>query len=189
MGMTPCARCGQALQPHSIQSPWGWLHPHCAAAIPPQPGWHPPPMPRPAGGNTALIVVAVFGALFLAMFAIVGASGKGGGSAPQETARPATVSVEGLYAAYHANEVDADNRYKGKRLLVTGVVQSIDKTAFNDIQVSFETPNRFMPVRATARDSEAGKVGALSKGQTVTVVCTGSGMIIGNPTLKDCTIQ
>ena len=44
-------------------------------------------------------------------------------------------------------------------------------------------------VNATLEDSEKGKAASLRKGASVTVACTGNGLIIGTPMLKDCTIR
>jgi TPR repeat protein len=52
-----------------------------------------------------------------------------------------------------------------------------------------ETSNEFMGVHADLRGSEISKASTLSKGNTVTVVCEGNGLIVGSPMLKDCVIQ
>ena len=51
------------------------------------------------------------------------------------------------------------------------------------------TPNAFSQVMATLEDSEKSKAGRLSKGTAVRLVCEGSGMVIGSPSLDECTID
>jgi hypothetical protein len=53
---------------------------------------------------------------------------------------------------YDDNEVSADQKYKGKRLSVSGSVQSIDKDAFDNIVVKLRTSNEFMAVHASLED-------------------------------------
>ncbi len=93
-----------------------------------------------------------------------------------------------LYAAYHANEVAADEKYKGKRIALVGVVNSIEKDAFDNMIVSLDTKAPLQEVHATMRASDKGKVAALSKGQGAILLCIGGGMILGSPMVNDCTI-
>lgn len=94
-----------------------------------------------------------------------------------------------LWQDYDANEVAADNLYKGKMLAVSGTVRSIDKDFLDNIVIRLATPNQFMSVMATMEDYESGKAASLSKGQAVAVVCKGAGMIIGAPVLHGCRMQ
>lgn len=103
----------------------------------------------------------------------------------RETAMP--VSAATLFADYQANEVSADDSYKGRLLLVSGTVSGIDKDFTGDIVVRFATSNQFMPVDATLRSSEKGSAARLSKGSSITLTCKGSGMVIGRPQLSSCT--
>lgn len=96
------------------------------------------------------------------------------------------ISARALWDDYQANEVSADNVYKGRDLAVTGTVSSIDKDFANDIVVKLATPNMFQHVQAEMKKSEAGAAAGLSKGQQVTVLCKGKGLIIGTPMLDDC---
>lgn len=112
-------------------------------------------------------------------------------SAEDSTAKSAImVSAQQLYAAYHANEISADQSYKGKMLEVTGVVDSIDSD-FNDeprIALRGESGESFLAF-VYAEGIDANTAAALRKGQNVTVVCTGGGEAMGFPTLDDCAIR
>jgi hypothetical protein len=105
---------------------------------------------------------------------------------PAAPTRGLPVSATDLFAAYQANEVAADNRYKATNLLVTGDVDGIQKDAFGNVIVLLGTSNPFLPVHARVRNSEAQQAATLSKGMTVTVSCVGDGMILGSPVAKDC---
>jgi hypothetical protein len=116
-------------------------------------------------------------------------SGGGSTSGSKSSGSATPVTALQLYNDYQANEVSADNKYKGKSLMVSGTVSSIDKDFLDNIVVSLKTPNEFMDVKARVDDDQKSKAASLSKGQDIKVLCTGSGMIIGSPQLEDCTIQ
>lgn len=99
---------------------------------------------------------------------------------------PVTVTAVQLFNDYDANEVAADEKFKGKRLLVTGTVQSIDKGAFNNIVISLRTPNEFMAVHASFDNEHEKMAASLKKGVKVNWICDGEGRIIGSPILKNC---
>lgn len=99
------------------------------------------------------------------------------------------VSSSQLFNAYHANEVAADNEYKGKKLLVTGTVASVDKGAFGGLVLRLATANRFMSTMCRMQKSETDTLASLQKGERVRVLCTGSGMTLGSPSLTDCVFR
>lgn len=105
------------------------------------------------------------------------------------TAGSLSVSSFQLFNAYQANEVAADNKYKGKKLLVTGVVASIDKGPFGGLILRLATPNEFMSTMCDMETSEQSQLAGLSKGTQVRVLCTGTGMTLGSPSLDDCTFK
>jgi len=97
-----------------------------------------------------------------------------------------TVDAVKLWKAYDANEVAADDEFKGKTVLVTGRVLSIDKDFLDNIVVRLSSPNEFMPTSASMRDSEKAIAAGLQNGTTVHVVCECAGRLMGSPTLRDC---
>jgi hypothetical protein len=105
-----------------------------------------------------------------------------------ESAPPAPaaiqISARDLFAAYDANEVAADGQYKGKQLEVTGAVESINKDFTDGVYVALEGGEMFDTLQA--HDLDAQQAAALSKGQNVTLLCEGNGMVMGSPMLKDC---
>lgn len=196
MALKPCLECKQEISTDANPCP------HCGKK-------------NPIGLSAGQAVAVVFGiiALSVVIFRVAIANEKrppdaapGTEQPPSPEARPAApargqpdrttaprqtigVAAEQLYADYQANEVRADERYKGKRLLVGGKVQSIDKSAFGDIVIKLATPSAMRWVHATMKDSERPSASRLSKGDAVTVLCLGFGMALGSPILDECVFQ
>lgn len=153
--------------------------------------------PSPTGSS--LFRKAVVGLSILFVLGLFGARSERGGTKTASVASSAAatkvdapaleVASGELWKAYQANEVAADNLYKGKRLRVKGSVASIDKNAFGGVFVSLATPNEFMNIHANLERSEIAKAAALQKGQRISVSCVGGTMIVGSPMLDDCTIE
>lgn len=100
---------------------------------------------------------------------------------------PLHVSASQLFRDYQDNEVSADQKYKGKRLAVTGTVQSIDKDMFDNIVVRLRTPNEFMGAMASLDEKHETLAASLRKGEKVAWICKGGGLVVGSPVLRDCT--
>ncbi len=100
---------------------------------------------------------------------------------------PIEVTAFELYDTYENNEVAANMRFKGKRLKVSGVISNIAAVIMDEPVLSFHAgKDVFNPPQATGFSRE--QVAALSKGQYVTVECTGDGEILGAPMLKNCVV-
>lgn len=201
-----------------MQQPYGQPPPH-GGHPPQGYGYAPQgPQPPPKKGmSTGMIVVVVMCCLFggcmvLSVAARLTDPRRGGqantsaipqdlpvnrpvelATAPTVAEKPKTravpVSATQLFADYQGNEVSADDKYKGKKLLVSGSIASVDKDFTGSIIVRLRTSNQFMPVDATLEDSEKAKAGKLTKGESTTVRCEGNGMVLGRPQLGDCTIE
>ena len=115
--------------------------------------------------------------------------GAGPASTPVDVSTAIRVSAVKLWSDYHANEVAADNVYKGQTLVVTGMVKGINKDAFDEAFLELATYNEFETVDAYLQQSELAKAARMSVYQPVTVACRGDGMVIESPILRDCTIQ
>ena len=109
--------------------------------------------------------------------------------APAEEPVAISVTAPKLWSDYHANEVAADNVYKGKQLLVQGVVDSINKDFTDSIYVALSTFNEFESVHADLNSDYQSDAASLHKGQLITVRCEGGGMVVGSPILRGCSIQ
>lgn len=87
--------------------------------------------------------------------------------------------------AYDANEIAADNNYKGKKILVSGRVDSIDKDFTGDGIITLRGSGP-MGIRAGLSKHGMGGAASFSRGQQVNLVCIGSGRVLGSATLEDC---
>lgn len=91
-----------------------------------------------------------------------------------------------LFAEYEQNEVATDERIKNKKVILLGVIQSIDKSAFDSIIVNLETSNQFMPATMSMQDSVKQKVITLKKGNKVAITCESMSRLLGSPSGSDC---
>lgn len=123
------------------------------------------------------------------------ADASAGASATTESpaAEPAeaviTVSAFELATAYDSNEAAADAKYKGKKLAVSGIVDSITKDVTDDTVIGLQGTNQFLSVHAEIDPSQEQKAITLTKGNSITLTCTGAGEIISAPRLEDCIID
>ena len=99
------------------------------------------------------------------------------------------VSAGELFRAYRRNEVSADTIYKGHALRIKGRVTSINKDFTDEIYVLLDTSNMFENVHAALNSDETATAATLTKGDAITLLCTGEGMVIGSPIVKDCSIS
>jgi hypothetical protein len=142
------------------------------------------------GGFIALVVVAIVGSRFDTSKNATASTAPAPAAAAAPQAQPekefVSTSAREIFAEYEANEVAADQKYKGKEVVIVGIVQSIDKDGFNNIVVHLQTPNQFMSVSATLQDKYESEAARMNKGEVLGFSCTGAGRIIGSPVLKDC---
>lgn len=108
---------------------------------------------------------------------------------PDAAELPIEVTAKQLFADYEANEVSADDKYRGKPLLVTGVIKKISKDAFDKPYVQLLAGDRYGINDVWARFTDESALGKLKKGQKLVVRCTGKGMTLTTPALVDCTIE
>lgn len=107
---------------------------------------------------------------------------------PASAAPPVQVTSNELGKAFEENEVAAKAKYEGKRLAVTGTIQSIELDFADDPVVNLRGANEFSNVLASFDKSQIAQTGALKKGQKVTVTCNEISEALGSPILKDCTL-
>lgn len=101
-----------------------------------------------------------------------------------------TVNATVLSAEYQENEIAADEKYKGKILLVSGTIDDIGKDLMDSIYVSLSDGEEFSfsGVQCFFSDSQTSVAAKLKKGQTITIKgkCDG---LMGNVLLNGCTVQ
>lgn len=96
-----------------------------------------------------------------------------------------TISVGDLYNEYKADKAAADNKYKGKTLVVTGNYKQL---SVSRSILLISDKKDVLGVQCLFKDDQQNRVKSLSDGQTITVkgVCYGR---VGNILLQDCSIQ
>ena len=109
---------------------------------------------------------------------------------PTPTPKEAVVKVTAteLYAAYKANEIAADDQYKGKTLEVTGIVDSIGKDILDTPYIQLEGGNSFSGVQCMLSKDESSKAASVKKGQKITLQGRGDGKALLTPIIRDCVI-
>lgn len=109
--------------------------------------------------------------------------------APPRAREVQAVTVTQLRAAYDANELAADDRFKGQRLVVTGTVATIDETFFGSPELQLATPDGLDMAIALLDRDQHDAAARLEKGQRVELTCTGHGKHLGFVSLGDCQIR
>lgn len=96
------------------------------------------------------------------------------------------INAEELFAAYKANEIAADQRYKGKPIRISGVIEDITSDPFDNAVVQFQAGGFMEQVHAGGLPNTI--AAQLSKGERVSLLCKGGGEVIGFPMLEECLI-
>lgn len=142
-------------------------------------------------GTFLVVGVFILGLVFIAIwiFRPSGVPGADNSAATQDSLQVISVSAPKLWTDYHANEVAADEQYRGRRLIVRGQVTSISKGIVDDVYVLLSTFNEFEAVHADLKPEYQSEAARLRIGQIITVKCVGGGMVVGEPFLKECSIE
>ena len=109
---------------------------------------------------------------------------------PQPPSIDVKVSAADLFKAYEANEIAADQRFKGKLLEVSGKIDSIGKDLLDNPYVSLKSGGQFdiLGIQAFFDEAATSQLAGLSKGQSVTLQCRCDGKMM-NVMLKDCALR
>lgn len=92
-----------------------------------------------------------------------------------------------LQREYEKNEVAADQKFRRKTIFIKGAVNSIDRGIGENYFIGLNGgSNPFMQPKASMADGYANFLASLEKGDRVSLVCQGNGMLIGSAMLKDC---
>ena len=94
---------------------------------------------------------------------------------------------EDLYASYRENEVAADEKFKNKKVAITGTISDIGKDITNRPYISFKV--EFLEsVTCYFSKENISAIAKLSKGDEVIIVGECEGLILKNVVLSDCKI-
>jgi len=95
------------------------------------------------------------------------------------------ITASELYRAYEANEVSADEQYKGKRMAITGVVGNIGKDILDNPYLSLKV-DYFQSVNCYFSDKNNKIISQISKGQKVTIIGECAGLTLTDVVVQDC---
>jgi len=120
-----------------------------------------------------------------------GSSGTNSSGSNQTNTAPAeeaiVVTSTKLYSDYKANEISADNTYKGKLVEVSGTVDNIGKDILDKPYISLKTGEIIGSVQCMLDDDAIAEASALAEGTKVTMQGRVNGLL-GNVLVKGCTL-
>lgn len=97
------------------------------------------------------------------------------------------VDAPNFWQEYEANEVSADDKYKGKLVIIQGRILSIQKDFTGSAYVELEVSSASLTsIHAGLTGNMMSEAAKFEKGQNVRLICTGSGQIMGSPVLSNC---
>jgi hypothetical protein len=98
------------------------------------------------------------------------------------------VDAVALSREYDANEVSADQQFKGKALVVRAMIMAISKDAFGEPYLSLKGHDAASPVLARFSKSDIPVLASLKKQQRVILTCRGGGRVMTSSVLQSCGI-
>jgi hypothetical protein len=98
-------------------------------------------------------------------------------------------TADQLFKDYAANEVATDDNIDKAYLEITGVVNAIDKDAFDSADIKLQTSSEDDYMIISLSDSEHGKAASLSKGQTVVARCNHVKRVLSTPIASGCILK
>lgn len=150
------------------------------------------------GCGILIAILAVLAVFLIFIFAISGGddtddTNKTSKSSVSQTTTEESVievSVEQILKDYEENEVSADNKYKGKKVAISGVVDSVSKDVLNDTYIKIDTGSDYEAFGAQCyiADTQLEKVAELKSGDKITVTGYVSSYSL-NIVLKECEVQ
>jgi|ERR1019366_128191 hypothetical protein len=118
--------------------------------------------------------------LIICISALTSCSGNSGNEAvPQNVI---DVEYVDMMNAYHSNEVQGDNLYKGKTVRIKAIVESVTKS-LGDIDVMLVGN-----AQCKLKEGQSSKAATLKNGDWVTIQGRCSGLFLGTALFGDCEI-
>ena len=96
------------------------------------------------------------------------------------------VSARKLYEEYNANEIAADEKYKGKIIQVTGIIRDIGNDIMDNAYITLIGDQYFGDIQCYFREKSI--VAGLSKGNRIIVMGSCSGLMM-NVHLNNCIVK
>lgn len=98
------------------------------------------------------------------------------------------ISSSELYRAYKANEVSADEKYKGRKLAITGTIESIGKDIIKNPYVSFKE-DYLQGITCYFSENDNKIIAQLSKGEEITIIGECRGLTLTNVVIRNCKLN
>lgn len=119
------------------------------------------------------------------LFGVRAANSPGFGAATALPDQLMLIQARKLHDAFEANEIAAEQEFKGIDLLVNGVVNKVLRRN-RRIVVEMESGDAAAPVLCHFPEAEAPAVGTLERGQPVLVICRCTGRLARSVELWGC---
>lgn len=101
--------------------------------------------------------------------------------------KPIRVTADQIQRDYERNEVAGDKAYRGRALVVSGRIISVDRSLGENYSISLHGgSNMFSSPRAAMADGFTDYLAGLNKEQEIYLACKGNGMLMGSAILKNC---
>lgn len=106
-----------------------------------------------------------------------------------DSTKLAEFTAQEIEQAYADNTVAADDQFKNKWLIISGVAGEISTDVLDQVYISLKTDDfDFNAPQVYFIDSERSKLSRIKKGQHIRAECIGGGDIVKTPMLKECTL-
>ena len=102
------------------------------------------------------------------------------------------ISASDLYAAFEENEIAADEKFKGKLIKITGIVNDINsKDTFSSANILLDVDDStiFGCVQCNFNSTNEKALVSVEKGQSVTITGTCGGLSLYNIIVNACELQ
>ena len=96
------------------------------------------------------------------------------------------ITASKLYKEYNANEIAADEKYKGKIIEVTGVIRDIGNDIMDNAYITLVGDEYFGDIQCYFNEKSV--VAKLSKGKRITVIGSCSGLMM-NVQINNCIVK
>lgn len=109
-------------------------------------------------------------------------------AAKEKLASLPRVSAVQLSRDFSNNEVAANQKYKGKEVVISGVVAEISTTISGAPKITLNGIGMLQMVFADLERDQANSAATIKKGTNISLQCTVKGYILNNVMADDCTI-
>lgn len=145
------------------------------------------PVPKQAGVDPSRVFIGlgIAAMIFVGTFIVCAVLDGGTPAKPVAQQSAVNVTVSQLTDAYQANEVAADQQWRGKYVYTRGEVRRIGKDILDQPFVILKGEGGSQ-IQCLVRRSDLDRAGRLKVGQTIGVSGTVAGLTLGTVLLREC---